>query len=75
MAREGCLFKHRLNDRREPLEPEAQIREPSSNSDPCPGLQFDHLNRLPKTVRTSSGSTPASILITARPDSSIMDRS
>ena len=71
MAGERCLFKHCLNDRREPLKAAAQIRESGGNPDPCPRLQLDHRNRLPKTVRTSSGSTPASTLITARPGSSI----
>ena len=36
---------------------------------PC--LRLDHRKRLPRTARTSSGSTPASTLITARPGSSI----
>jgi hypothetical protein len=49
----------------------AGFREPRGNPDPCPCLRLDHRNRLPRTARTSSGSTPASTLITARPGSSI----
>jgi hypothetical protein len=71
MTGEWCLLKNRLNDRRESLKAAAQIREPRGNPDPCPCLRFDHRNRLPKTARTSSGSTPASTLITALPGSSI----
>jgi hypothetical protein len=47
------------------------IREPRGNPDPCPCLRLDQRNRLPRTARTSSGSTPASTLITALPGSSI----
>ena len=71
MAGEGCLLKNCLNDRRESLKAAAQIRKSSSNPDPCACLRLDHRNRLPRTARTSSGSTPASTLITALPGSSI----
>ncbi len=64
--REWCLFKNCLNNRREPLKAAAQIRKPGGNPDPCSGLQLDHRNGLPKTVRTGSGATPGSTLITAR---------
>jgi hypothetical protein len=71
MAGKRCLLKNCLNDRRKPLKAAAQIREPGGNPDPCPCLRLDHRNRLPKTARTRSGSTPASTLITALPGSSI----
>ena len=71
MAGEWRLLKHCLNDRRESLKAAAQIREPGGDPDPCSRLRLDHRKRLPRTARTSSGSTPASTLITARPGSSI----
>ena len=58
-------------DRRKSLKAAAQICESGGNPDPCSRLRLHHRKRLPRTARTSSGSTPASTLITARPGNSI----
>lgn len=71
MPRKWRLLKHCLYDGREPLETAPEICEPSGDPDASARLEIDQRRRLPSTVRTSSGSTPASTLTSARPGNSI----
>jgi len=71
MPRKWRLLEHCLYDGREPLETAPQICVPSGNPDASARLEIDQRRRLPSTVRTSSGSTPASTLTSARPGNSI----
>jgi hypothetical protein len=71
MPREWCLLEHCLNDGRESLKTAAQISESSGNPDASARLEINQRRRLPNTVRTSSGSTPASTLTSARPGNSM----
>src|SRR6201996_3764016 len=65
MPGKWSLLEHRLYDRRESLKAATQIRKPRGNPDPRTGPQLDHRSRLPSTMRTSSGSIPASTRIEA----------
>jgi len=71
MTRIRLLFQHRFDQRAEPLKTAPEISESGRDPDACACLQFDHRNRLPRTARTSVGSTPLSTLTKARPGSSM----
>ncbi len=71
MARIRLLFQHCLNQRAEPLKAAPEIGKSGRDPDTCACLQFDHRNRLPRTTRTSAGSTQLSTLTNARPGSSM----
>src|SRR5664279_3242579 len=70
VSREWLLFKYGLHLCTEPVETTAHIGHASGDPDPRSSAEFNHLRKLSRIKRNSTGSAPLSTLIIARPGSS-----
>jgi hypothetical protein len=71
VTRERLLIQYRLDLRTEALKATSQIRNTGSNPDPRSRTKFDHLRKLSRIERNSTGSAPLSTQIIARPGNSM----
>ena len=68
---ERLLFKHGLHLRTQAIETTTHIGHAGGDPYPRSGAKFDHLRRLSRIDRNSTGSAPLSTLIMARPGNSM----